>query len=77
MGTIVWLVGTILAIKDKVEVELVPITPQKAQILDSVLSDINNPFPTAKVLYLNGIEKEMTIKKYTNFVGIQNGIYKD
>lgn len=55
------MVGTILAIKDKVEVELVPITPQKAQILDNVLSDINNPFPTAKVLYLNGIEKEMTI----------------
>lgn len=55
------MVGTILAIKNKVEVELVPITPQKAQILDNVLSDINNPFPTAKVLYLNGIEKEMTI----------------
>ena len=55
------MVGTILAIKNKVEVELVPMTPQKAQILDNVLSDINNPFPTAKVLYLNGIEKEMTI----------------
>ena len=55
------MVGTILAIKNKVEVELVPMTPQKAQILDNVLSDINNPFPTAKVLYLNGVEKEMTI----------------
>ena len=55
------MVGTILAIKNKVEVELVPISPEKAQILDNVISDINNPFPIAKVLYLNGVEKEMTI----------------
>lgn len=55
------MVGTIIAIKNKVEVELVPLTPEKAAVLDSVISDVDNPFPTAKMLYLDGTQKEITI----------------
>ena len=55
------MVGTIVAIKDKVEVQLVPITPKQAGILDSVVSDIDNPFPTAQVLFIDGTTKELTI----------------
>ncbi len=55
------MVGTIVTIKTKVEVELAPISPAKAAIIDSVVSDINNPFPKAKILYVNGQQKEVTI----------------
>lgn len=55
------MVGTIVAIKDKVEVQLVPITPAQAKVLDDVVSDINNPFPTADVLFINGTRKKLTI----------------
>lgn len=55
------MVGTIIAIKDKIEVQLTPITPQQAKVLDDVVSDIDNPFPIAKVLFLDGSEKELVI----------------
>lgn len=55
------MVGTIVAIKTKVEVELAPISPAKAAIIDSVVSDVSNPFRTAKILYVNGQQKEVTI----------------
>lgn len=55
------MVGTILAIKNKFEAQLVPITPSQAEMLDSVISDIDNPFPKASVLYLDGTIKEFTI----------------
>ena len=55
------MVGTIIAIKTKVEVELVPITPAQAKAIDNVVSDINNPFPTADILYLDGTRKTLTV----------------
>lgn len=55
------MVGTIIAIKNKIEVTLAPVTPEQADIIDRVVSDINNPFPKAKMLYLDGTQKEITI----------------
>lgn len=55
------MVGTILAIKNKFEVALTPITPEQADLLDSVISDIDNPFQTAQILYLDGSIKEIQI----------------
>lgn len=55
------MVGTILAIKNKTEVELLPISPAEAKIIDNVVSDINNPFHKAKILYVNGQQKDITI----------------
>lgn len=55
------MVGTIIDIKNKIEASLVPITPEQAAILDSVVSNKNNPFPKAKILYLDGTQKEITI----------------
>lgn len=55
------MVGTIIAIKNKVEIQLVPLTPAQAGILDSVVSDINNPFPTAEILFVDGTRKQITI----------------
>lgn len=55
------MVGTIVGIKDKIEIQLPPLTGEQAKMLDDVVSDINNPFPTAKVLFLGGQQKEMTI----------------
>lgn len=63
------MVGTIIAIKNKVEVSLAPITPEKAAILDSVISDMNNPFPRAKILNVDGTQKEITI--YTGDVSYE------
>ena len=42
------MVGTIVDIKDKVELQLPPLTGEQALILDNVVSDIDNPFPTAQ-----------------------------
>lgn len=53
-------VGTIIAIKDKVEVTLVPLTPAKAKIIDDIVSDIDNPFREVKVLYVDGTQKTMS-----------------
>ena len=55
------LVGTLVCLKDKVEIQLPPLTGQQAKKLDDVVSDVNNPFPTAQVLFLGGQQKEMTI----------------
>ena len=55
------MVGTTIAIKDKIELQLPPLTGEQAKVLDDVVSDINNPFPTAQVLFLGGQQKEMTI----------------
>ena len=55
------MVGTIIAIKNKVEVTFVPLTPAQAKIIDDVVSDINNPFQMAHVLYVDGSQKEMTV----------------
>lgn len=55
------MVGTILAIKDKVEVTLTPITPAQAQAIDDVISS-KTMFHSVKALYVNGTQK--TIKAY-------------
>ena len=55
------MVGTIVDIKDKVELQLPPLTGEQALLLDNVVSDVDNPFPTAQVLFLGGTQKEMTI----------------
>lgn len=55
------MVGTIIAVKTKVEVELLPLTPDKAEIIDGVVSDIDNPFPVAQILYVDGEQKNVTI----------------
>lgn len=55
------MVGTIVAIKDKIELQLPPITGEQAEYLDDVISDPSNPFPNAKVLFLGGKQKELTI----------------
>lgn len=55
------MVGTIITIKTKAEIELAPITPAKAKIIDSIVSNINDPFPTAKLLYLDGTQKTVII----------------
>ena len=34
---------------------------EQALLLDNVVSDVDNPFPTAQVLFLGGTQKEMTI----------------
>ena len=56
------MVGTIVDIKDKVELQLPPLTGEQALLLDNVVSDANYPLPTAaQVLFLGGQQKEMTI----------------
>lgn len=55
------MVGTIVGIKDKIEIQLPPLTGEQAKVLDDVVSDIDNPYPTAQVLFLGGTQKEMTI----------------
>ena len=50
-----------MAIKNKIEVVLRPITPEEAEIIDTIISDIDNPFKTAKILYLDGTQKNITI----------------
>lgn len=55
------MVGTIVDIKDKVELQLPPLTGEQALLLDNVVSDVDNPFPTAQVLFLGGTQKKMTI----------------
>lgn len=55
------MVGTIIAIKNKVEIQLVPLTPAQAGVLDAVVSDIDNPFPTAEILFVDGTRKQITI----------------
>lgn len=46
------MVGTIVTIKDKVELQLPPLTGEQALLLDNVVSDIDNPYPTAQYLQL-------------------------
>lgn len=53
------MVGTIIAIKNKIEIELIPISPEQADILDEKISDADNPFRKVKYLALNGTQKEM------------------
>ena len=55
------MVGTIIAIKDKIEATLTPLNPQQAQAIDRYVSDIDNMFQNVKALYLDGTEKEMTV----------------
>ena len=52
-------VGTIIAIKDKAEVTLTPLTPAKAKIIDDIVSDISKPFREVKVLFVDGTQKTM------------------
>lgn len=54
------MVGSILAIKEKVEVTFLPLTPAQAKIIDDVVSDIDNPFQTVKILFVDGTTKEIT-----------------
>lgn len=42
------MVGTIVALKDKIELQLPPLTGEQALLLDNVVSDVDNPFPTAQ-----------------------------
>ena len=55
------MVGTILAIKDKFECELAPITPAQAKQIDDIFNSTTMVFD-AKVLYLDGTSK--TVKVY-------------
>lgn len=55
------MVGTIIALKDKVELELPPLTGEQAKMLDDVVSNVDNPYPTATVLFLGGDSKTLTI----------------
>ena len=55
------MVGTIIAIKNKVEISLVPLTPAQAKLIDEVVSDMEHPFQTATVLFVDGTQKEMTV----------------
>ena len=54
------MVGSILAIKEKVEITFLPLTPAQAKIIDDVVNDIDNPFVTAKIIFVDGTEKEIT-----------------
>ena len=53
------MVGTILAIKDKVEVTLTPINPQQAKAIDDVISSMTM-FHSVKALYVDGTQKTLT-----------------
>lgn len=55
------MVGSILAIKDKVEVSFVPLTPAQAKVIDDVVSDIDNPFQPATILFTDGKQKKLTV----------------
>ncbi len=55
------MVGTIIAIKDKIEVTLTPLNPQQAEVIDRYASDVNNMFQTVTALYLDGSAKQMTV----------------
>lgn len=53
------MVGTILAIKDKVEVTLIPQTPAQIKVLDNVISSLTM-FHSVKALYPDGTQKTIT-----------------
>lgn len=55
------MVGTIIAIKDKIEVTLIPLNPTQAQAIDRYVSNTDKMFQKVKALYVNGAEKEMTV----------------
>lgn len=55
------MVGTILDIKDKIEVTLTPINPTQAKAIDNVISS-KTMFHNVKALYVDGTQK--TIRAY-------------
>lgn len=55
------MVGTLIKIKTKAEVTLTPMSLEQAGIIDNIISDVSNPFPTAKMLYVDGTQKDITI----------------
>lgn len=54
------MVGSILAIKDKIEVTTTPLTPTQAKAIDDVFSDKDNMFQTVKAMFVDGTQKEVT-----------------
>lgn len=55
------MIGTIVAIKRKCECKLTPLTYEQAEILNNLVSDINNPFVT---LYFNEFGEQGTMTGY-------------
>ena len=61
------MVGTIVDIKDKVELQLPPLTGEQALLLDNVVSDIDNPFPTAQVTWGRNARYMGRLKNLTSY----------
>lgn len=56
------MVGTIIAIKNSVEITWPPLTTEEIVLIDSVVSDIDNPFTTIE--YLDATGNMTTITAY-------------
>ena len=52
------MVGHIRGYQRQSRASITAITGEQALILDNVVSDIDNPFPTAQVLFLGGTQKK-------------------
>ena len=53
------MVGSILAIKDKIEVTTPPLTPTQAKAIDDIFNS-NTMFHTVKAMFVDGTRKEVT-----------------
>lgn len=53
------MVGTIIRIKNTIEITWPPLTTQQIALIDSVVNDINNPFITIEYLDATGAMKTM------------------
>ena len=53
------MVGSILAIKDKIEVTTTPLTPTQAKAIDDIFNS-NTMFHTVKAMFVDGTQKEVT-----------------
>lgn len=54
------MVGTIIAIKYKVEIEWPPLTTTQIALIDDIVSDINNPYTSVKFTNERGEITEIT-----------------
>ena len=54
------MVGTILAIKYKVEIEWPPLDTKQIELIDNIVSDINNPFTQIRFTNERGEVTEIT-----------------
>ena len=53
------MVGTILAIKYKVEIEWPPLSTDQVALIDDIVSDINTPYTTVKFTNERGVVAEI------------------